>query len=454
MAALTFNRRQLGTVMTGLTYGLFLLYSFIPFNPFADSDGAARVEGNPLDRMVVFGMAGVALLTLLLHWPKTLMMLRQSALIWILSSWYVLSLVWSQFPEQTLRRTVFFLLLNLTAFAVAVGARHLYRFYVILTVFLGGVVLINVLTAVVVPGLAFSDIGLRGLYAQKNIAGMVGMIGVFATLTWMFGARKPLPLTLALGILVLDFVFLVLTKSKTSLALGFGAGVMVPLMTLVLAHSSLQRYLLGFGAPLLLLVAVLGIFAANLSREEVLTLLVGDPTFTKRTDIWDFAWGEIQQRPWLGSGYGAFWDVGDDNDPLLRAKPGTFLTEVEPGIINQAHNGFLELWLQAGLPALILGVAIVLQSLSQAFRLSTARGVPRRERGFYTFLLLIMLVYLLSNITEATLFIRGQLLNNLGALVIFLLHRLVLEEKITARSQRPLEAPAPAHPPPAGTVKA
>jgi len=443
-ASLTFSRARLCALAVGLSYALFLIYTFVPFRPFDDADIATRVEGSPLDRVFVFAMGAVAVAVIALRLPRALMMLRQSALVWLLTGWCLLSILWSQFPDLTLRRMILFLILNLTAFAIAVGADRLYRLHVILTVFLAAVVLLNLLSAVAMPGLAFTELGLRGIYPQKNVAGMVGMISAFATLTWMFGVRRPLPLLLALAFLAIDLVFLVLTKSKTSLLLGFGAGVLVPMLALLVAHSSLQRQLVAFGVPLLAVVAGVVMALSNLSREELLTLLVGDPTFTGRTIIWEFAWGEILQRPWLGSGYGAFWDVGDANDPLLRARPGTFLSEVDPGVINQAHNGFLEIWLQVGLPALLLAGAIVLQSLGQAFRLSTAPGVPRRERGYYTFLLLIMLVYLLSNATEATLFIRGQLLNNVATLVIFLLHRLVLEERIAARLAR--AAPRAAEP--------
>ena len=68
-----------------------------------------------------------------------------------------------------------------------------------------------------------------------------------------------------------------------------------------------------------------------------------------------------------------------------------------------------------------------------AFRLCLEAGVSRFERASYLLFLLIMLVYVLSNFMEATLFARGLLLNNIAMLVMFLLHRVALDEAIGRR---------------------
>ena len=61
-------------------------------------------------------------------------------------------------------------------------------------------------------------------------------------------------------------------------------------------------------------------------------MLYGDPTFTGRTIIWDFANYEISRRPLLGWGYQSFWLVGPDAPSIVDA----------PGFVKampNAHNG-------------------------------------------------------------------------------------------------------------------
>src|SRR5947208_1642565 len=83
-----------------------------------------------------------------------------------------------------------------------------------------------------------------------------------------------------------------------------------------------------------------------------------DPTFTGRDDIWQFAVDNINARPWLGYGFGAFWETPQAAFQTLR--DGNLATQA-----SHAHNAFLDLALTLGIPGLVLGL---LWTLSLPFR--------------------------------------------------------------------------------------
>jgi len=106
--------------------------------------------------------------------------------------------------------------------------------------------------------------------------------------------------------------------------------------------------MLLFGVVALLLVEVLHL------KELALSLLGRDPSFTNRTAVWQTL-ERLEVNPIVGAGFMSFWT-------------GTRLEEVwrlfGPGI-NQAHNGYLEQYLNLG----YVGVAfIVLIMLSGLFK--------------------------------------------------------------------------------------
>jgi O-antigen ligase len=83
-----------------------------------------------------------------------------------------------------------------------------------------------------------------------------------------------------------------------------------------------------------------------------------DPTLTDRTLIWSYLLG-LHTNPLFGTGYESFW-VGD----RLRR----FWEESGQGNINEAHNGFLEVYLNLGLVGLALLAGVVISSYRKICR--------------------------------------------------------------------------------------
>jgi O-antigen ligase len=169
------------------------------------------------------------------------------------------------------------------------------------------------------------------------------------------------------------------------------------------------------------LTVILALFDFNIAA--LLPLILEDTSFTGRDELWAFVGRVVQERFWLGHGYGAFWDVGVGADPLLRIDPGSWLGDVETGIINQAHNGYLELWLHIGLPATILATGVILVALCKALYFYAAATRLKGTRAAFAFLAVMLLVYILHNLTEASLFMRGIFLFNVMLPVLFVVAR-------------------------------
>jgi exopolysaccharide production protein ExoQ len=110
-----------------------------------------------------------------------------------------------------------------------------------------------------------------------------------------------------------------------------------------------------------------------------------DPTLTDRTKIWAFVLG-MHTNPLVGTGYQSFW---------LGQRLEYFWRNSGLGYLNEAHNGYLEVYLELG----ILGVALLI-----GFLVATYRGICRRlapQPGLAVLGLAAWLVLVFYNMSEA-----------------------------------------------------
>ena len=98
---------------------------------------------------------------------------------------------------------------------------------------------------------------------------------------------------------------------------------------------------------------------ANL--DSMAGLLGRDSTLTGRTNIWAMALENIAERPVLGYGYNAFWNVAPGAERI-----NTILHWKVP----HAHNGFIDLTLQLGIVGLVLYIGIYFVAIRRALNLA------------------------------------------------------------------------------------
>lgn len=203
--------------------------------------------------------------------------------------------------------------------------------------------------ATIVINLAFvfltapSAIGHTGIYSHKNSLG--GAIALCLVIL-LYGVTHPERLYRVAALLLIPVAGYIIYRSQAKTALGFSM-----IAPTIAGIAVLARYYLRFPIPLLLAIVtpvaafVLLSGAFDISLTDVSELITGDPTFTGRTVLWQFAVENIAQRPLFGYGFQAFWQVGDVS-PAWEGVRG-FLQ-----LTPHAHEGYLDLLLQGGVVAL------------------------------------------------------------------------------------------------------
>jgi len=225
--------------------------------------------------------------------------------------------------------------------------------------------------------------GYEGYFMGKNALGGFSAIACVLALHEMHypGLRR------ALGIVVLIIAILLLFLSNSKTA--FGLALFVPFLArLTLITGKIMRV-----SPAIVLLSILvccavlsGVSGFNSNRLSY--ILYGDPTFTGRTIIWDFANYEIARRPLLGWGYQSFWLVGPDAPSIVDA----------PGWVKampEAHNGYYDTMLEMGYVGFALLVIFIITTLHAIGRV--ADRDPARARLVLSLALLIILYNFLES---------------------------------------------------------
>lgn len=434
VAAATSERRDwFDHTLTVLLASLILLRTLVGLSPMSEGDAASRAAGgNTLELPATFIPLALAMIIMLRRWRTTLILLLKTWPIWLLLGWFVISAFWTDYPGISLRRSIGTTLFAVGCFGVAVGAARLSQLLEILFWCLLFVIALNFAAFLLDPGFAVTIEGVRGIHSQKNVAGIVTMLAALVGIGWLLARPRPMRWLIGAAMVLIAILFLVLTESKTSMALTLVGIAMLPLLTVgsrLRPGAAIVGTIIIASAVVLLILLVFGL---GLDLEATADDMGADLTFTGRTDLWAFMMQEILQRPFLGHGYGAFWDVGLDNDPLQRASGGSWLLYVEPGYINQAHHGYLDLWAQAGLPAMILGTWIFLSLIISALRLVFSRNLAGGERQMALFCVIFFVLFLVHNFMESSLWARGQMLASISILLAFLIHRFANRAAMTS----------------------
>jgi O-antigen ligase len=212
--------------------------------------------------------------------------------------------MWSIAPDISLRRCI--ALLCTALFAIYICARYELRSMLrLLAIACGAVILLSLAFIVLLPSIGVSPIdqSWRGVFPNKNTFGRNLLLSaiVFSYVETGPGWRQMLRRT---GIAA-AMLLLWLCGSRGPL-LVFLSVVPVMLLLGTLRFRLETRALLGVS---LLLLTFVGAAGTLLYSEEVFELLARDPTLTGRTELWSLVGAAVTERPWVGYGYGAFWEA-------------------------------------------------------------------------------------------------------------------------------------------------
>ena len=252
--------------------------------------------------------------------------------------------------------------------------------------------------------LLFKGDRIQGIMGNSDLLGFVALLGVIV-FAIEFASRSMNRGWSAFWIAV-AVIDIALTRSATV----FVAAVIVAVAAAVLvllrrARTDRARRNVSIGS---VVVVVVGLVAAIALRGPLLKLLNKSSTLTGRTGIWSEVIAIARERPVVGWGWISYWVPG--LAPFDRK-------EFNIGGIQylQAHDAWLDLWLQLGIIGVIVFAAFALSALVRSWILAVDRpqlGPGRLGRYDPTTLLpaLVLVALLAQSVAESRLLIEYGLL--------------------------------------------
>jgi O-antigen ligase len=166
--------------------------------------------------------------------------------------------------------------------------------------------------------------------------------------------------------------------------------------------------------------AGIGMFFVLLFRRSVFEFLGKSPDMTHRSDIWRRVLSLIEQRPLEGWGFTGVWVPG--------VRPYEGLVVINGEKYYQAHNAFLDIWLQLGAVGLVLFMILLIRVFVKTWRL----GV-HHSSALYLWPLLLLVTQLVRGITESRLLIQSAMM----MLILFAVKSHDPEELLEHDSKKP-----------------
>ena len=350
-------------------------------------------DGNPVDRFVWLSLIVVAFCVLIARsfdWGRFVS--RNPALV-LFVSFCLLSVAWSDFPLVSFKRwfrdlgNYLVVLIALSDSRPEAAVRTVFRRLCYLWIPLSIVVIKY-----------FPELGkgydvwtgepeFMGVAASKNILGVICLVSTlfffWDTMTrWPDRSQRRMK-----RIIVVNVVFLVMTLWLLNQASSATASVCLALGCLAIVATRTKFFRRRPG--LLKALIPVGffsylIFAFALGMNGRIAEAVGrNATLTSRTVIWPLLLG-MHTNPWIGVGYDSFWE--GSRLPFIWSKVGA---------IGEAHNGFLEVYLNIGLIGLFLLLAFFVSTYRKSLRDLTDRN------GLAPFIAALWTMVPFYNVTEA-----------------------------------------------------
>jgi O-antigen ligase len=391
-----FPARRIATILSAL----LLTVVIISFKPFQPAPEPGVQEGGDIVNQLGFGSLGaIALLSLFSFVDRRVLTALLSPWWLILLGFLLLSVLNAADPPSAFRAAMFTLIGIMTMAAVLTLPRDADSFSAVLA--FAGFVIVGLcyfgLVAFPTEAIHSSNslepqhAGFwRGAFSHKNIAGPVMACLSFAGLyLWRRGWS-----VLGALLFVAAMAFMINTGSKTTAGL-------VPLSILLVMLPGLigVRML----TPWLFALAIIGTALGTLGivfidpLKHLAADLLPDMTYTGRTSLWEFSGEMIAKRPWTGYGYESFWGT-----MFLMTMDQPFDRAWDIRGIVHGHNGYLDIAVIMGLPALAAAVvAFLIVPLTDYARTSN-----RLENVLLADLFMMMLLFTALNAFLETFFFR------------------------------------------------
>lgn len=362
----------------------------IPFDPANYGDIFAAETTNVKNQVVFLFLFFSSLVILSKRFDKILSLIRSEKYLGLFVLICLLSALWSDYSLLSFKRSfqLFVMFLVIVEALVNIDPKILMnQLKIVVSIYL----FYNLYACRFIPAAIDPVFGTwRGMEVQKNWLAQNSLYCLLSSIVF-FNFDKTRLTKLYDSLLILISV-LIIYKAHSSTNLI--AVVIIVFMGIVFQIESIFNNL-GIGRSILGLVFLFiltfsGIFV--IFSSEIFELIPGyfgkDMTMSGRTDIWKFAWNDIEKRIFLGYGFATYWIMGS-------SRLEVFASIFEGFKVNEAHNGYLEIMLQLGVVGFIFFLFLI---ITYAYRMLKLNN---------NLVILIFISIMTLNYTESVLFKVG-----------------------------------------------
>jgi O-antigen ligase len=329
---------------------------------------------------VNFTIYPITLLLISRRWKKFFYVITRDKFLLILFGLTVVSLLWSNDPESTSKYLKG--LVRVTLFGAYLATRYTLKEQIKLFAWAFGLAsILSLLIVVLVPsqGLQLTSYelgepsGWRGIYYHKN---HLGRLMCFSSGTFLLLAFNTNKFQKYFWMLFCLSAFLLVCSNSKNALISLLILLLIPPMWLVLRQTfNLRMFLVN----IFLLIGGGLTISITSNAESILKSMGKDTTFTGRFPLWSMLLQKAGEKPWLGYGYHGFWstNIGDDVRRIF-------------GWAGDAHNGFIEVFLNLG----FIGLSLLLIGLLRSYYRSIAwASLFKTPEGLWPLLVLTVTIF-------------------------------------------------------------
>ena len=267
------------------------------------------------------------------------------------------SAIWSVDPSITLRRTTT-LTIGVVFGYYAASAFSMPGIIRRIGVASIGLALSSALVALTLPQYGVMSGGelagrWNGVFPHKQQLGQAMFLGVLA-LGWLTVHSKGWYRTGCCAAIALCIGVLAMARSETSVV----SVLAIPPMALAMRAAATSGVARLWAVYVMSILAIVMILALTVDLSSIMEMFGRDATLTGRAPLWGLLLEIVAEQPFTGYGYGAFWLA---HNPLVIR-----VIAVSGWYVPEAHNGYIDVMLQVGVPGLILALAMLFGTIRAA----------------------------------------------------------------------------------------
>jgi O-antigen ligase len=355
----------------------------------------SRDEGNLYEALINLFLIVAGFIALWRRGTRLTLAIRDNAWVFALYLFWLLSVIWSDYPLITFKRlfkdlgTIVMVLVVLTELKPDEAIRAVCARVAYVSIPLS-ILLYRYFPywGRVYAGYKADTVTFVGVATTKNGLGILACVSALFLLWDLLETRDKRRGTASSSmrfsrvlVLLMCWYLLLTVNSMTSLICAvIGSGLLLAFNLPFIRRSPSRAEVFGLSA-----VVVFLLFDSMFEIKEMILESFGrNMTLTNRTDIWAIV-KDYQDNPVGGAGFDTFW----------AGQRLVLLPESTRGII-QAHNGYIETYLNGGW----IGVSLIVALLFSAYARIRKKLVLGRREDIVRFVLLLMAI--IYNVSEAS----------------------------------------------------